>query len=239
MLLEKENLYASTNIQGMFDAIAPRYDFLNGLLSLGFDKHWRKVAVDNLEPCKNKDFLDVATGTADIALDIASRTTSRVVGIDFSTKMLQLGKDKISAKSHNNTIQLIPGAAENLPLKNNSFDGAISAFGARNFANLNHGVSEIYRVLRPGGKIVILEFSFPNNGLLQWCYRFYFECILPVLGRLISGHKSAYSYLPKSVEGFPKSEAFVTILKKNNFESISHQKLTFGIVTIYSGMKYA
>jgi len=228
-------------IQDMFNAVAPRYDFLNGLLSAGCDKYWRKIAVDALEPVANRIFLDVATGTADIALELALRdaSPSRIIGIDFSTTMLQLGKNKVTAKNMQSSIQLFPGTVENLPLKGDIFDGAISAFGARNFSNLNHGIREIHRVLKPRGKIVILEFSFPQNGFLQWLYRLYFGKILPVMGRWISGHKNAYSYLPDSVEGFPKGEAFSALLKKNGFDSVDFKELTFGITTIYTGFKHA
>lgn len=226
-------------IQDMFNAVAPRYDFLNGLLSAGCDRYWRKMAVDELEPIANRFFLDVATGTADIALELALRDKARVIGVDFSSAMLSLGKDKVTARNMQSSVQLFPGAAENLPLKSNSFDGAISAFGARNFADINHGIGEIHRVLKPLGKIVILEFSFPQNGLLQWLYRYYFEKILPIMGRLISGHKNAYSYLPDSVGGFPKGEAFASILNEAGFESVEYKELTFGITTIYTGFKHA
>ena len=158
---------SANTIQDMFNAVAPRYDFLNGLLSAGFDRYWRRVAVDELEPIANRFFLDVATGTADIALEVALRNKSRVVGVDFSTAMLKLGKSKVSSRCMQSSVQLFPGAVENLPLKNNSFDGAISSFGARNFADIDHAMGEIHRVLKPKGKIVILEFSFPQNQLLQ------------------------------------------------------------------------
>ena len=226
-------------IQDMFNAVAPRYDFLNGLLSAGCDRYWRKIAVDELEPVSDRFFLDVATGTADIALEVALRNKSRVIGVDFSTAMLKLGNNKISTKSMQSSVRLFPGAAESLPLKSNSFDGAISAFGARNFADIDHAMGEIHRVLKPKGKIVILEFSFPQNGFLQWLYRLYFEKILPVMGRWVSGHKSAYSYLPDSVGAFPKGEEFANILKKSGFESVAFKELTFGITTIYTGFKHA
>ena len=170
----KQNFEVSADranpIRDMFNAVAPRYDFLNRLLSAGCDKYWRKIAVDELEPVANRVFLDVATGTADIALELASRhaSPSSIIGIDFSTTMLQLGKNKVTARNMQSYVRLFPGTAENLPLKNDVFDGAISAFGARNFSDLNHGIREIYRVLKPRGKIVILEFSFPQNGFLQW-----------------------------------------------------------------------
>ena len=226
-------------IQDMFNSVAPRYDFLNRLLSAGFDKYWRKTAVDELGPAANRLFLDVATGTADIALELALQNPSGIIGIDFSSAMLQLGNRKVKVRKQQSIIRLLPGTAENLPLKSNSFDGAISAFGARNFDDINLGIHEIHRILKPGGKIVILEFSFPQNGFMQWIYRLYFEKILPVMGRFISGHESAYSYLPDSVEGFPKGEAFSSLLKQAGFESVSFKGLTFGITTIYSGLKNA
>ena len=226
-------------IQDMFNAVAPRYDFLNGLLSAGCDRYWRKIAVDELEPIAGRFFLDVATGTADIALELALRDKSRVIGVDFSAAMLELGNNKVTARNMQSSVKLFPGAAESLPLKNDSFDGAISAFGARNFADINHAIAEVYRVLKPKGKIVILEFSFPQNGFLQWLYRFYFEKILPVMGRWVSGHKNAYSYLPDSVGAFPKGDAFASLLKEAGFESVEFKELTFGVTTIYTGFKHA
>ncbi len=225
-------------IQDMFNAVAPRYDFLNGLLSAGCDRYWRKTAVDELEPVANRLFLDVATGTADIALELALRGKARVIGVDFSTAMLELGKNKVNSRNMQSSVQLFPGAAESLPLENDSFDGAISAFGARNFSDIDHAIHEIHRILKPDGKIVILEFSFPRSRFLQWLYRLYFEKILPVMGSLISGHREAYSYLPDSVGAFPKGEAFASILKEAGFGSISFKELTFGITTIYTGSKH-
>ena len=226
-------------IQDMFNAVAPKYDFLNRLLSVGFDRYWRKQAVDELEPLANRLFLDLATGTADIALELALRDQSHVIGIDFSTEMLELGNDKVLTNNMQSSVKLFPGVAENLPIKSNSFDGAVSAFGARNFSDINHAISEVHRVLKPKGKIVILEFSFPSNGFLQWSYCLYFEKILPVIGRCVSGHKNAYSYLPDSVGNFPKGKAFTCILKRAGFESVEFKELTFGITTIYTGFKNA
>ena len=234
-----DTIERKNTIQDMFNAVAPRYDLLNLLLSAGFDRYWRKVAIDELDPTANRFFLDVATGTADIALKIALRNKSRVIGVDFSTAMLNLGDRKVKSRSMQSSVCLLPGAAENLPLKSNSFDGVISAFGARNFADIDQAMEEVHRVLKPEGKVVILEFSFPQNGFLQWLYRLYFEKILPVMGRWVSGHDSAYSYLPKSVGAFPKGEAFASILKQSGFESVTFNELTFGITTIYTGFKNA
>ena len=226
-------------IQDMFNAVAPSYDFLNWLLSFGFDKYWRKKAVDELKPIANRFFLDLATGTADIALELALRDKSQVIGVDFSAAMLKLAETKVLKHNMQSSIKLFPGTAENLPFKANSFDGAVSAFGVRNFSDINHAISEVYRVLKPKGKIVILEFSFPQNSFIQWLYCLYFEKILPVIGRIVSGHKNAYSYLPNSVGGFPRGKAFAFILKEAGFKSVNFKELNFGITTVYTGFKHA
>jgi demethylmenaquinone methyltransferase/2-methoxy-6-polyprenyl-1,4-benzoquinol methylase len=228
-------LSGANQIQAMFNAVAPRYDFLNCLLSAGYDRRWRKLAVNEFESVANKTFLDVATGTADIALEIASRQPAprKIIGMDFSQTMLELGNKKVSGQD----IRLIPGSAENIPLKDKIFDGVVTSFGVRNFSDAEQGLREMYRVLKPKGKIVVLEFSFPQNGLLQWLYRFYFENILPLTGRIISGHKSAYSYLPASVANFPQGNEFKKMLEESGFENVSFKQLTFGIVTLYTGLK--
>ena len=243
LAIEKIELRAEeTNpIRAMFNAVAPRYDLLNRLLSLGIDRHWRKVAVREFEQVENKKYLDMATGTADVALEFAKihSKTSQIIGIDFSFSMLKLGRQKILTNSFSKRIKLVPGAAENIPLKDHTFDGAITAFGVRNFLDAQKGLKEIYRILKPNGKIVVLEFSFPKNGFLNKIYRFYFEKILPFLGRIISGHKNAYSYLPASVISFPQGEAFNELLECSGFKSVSMKSMTFGIVTIYTGIKNA
>lgn len=228
-------LSGTNQIQAMFDAVAPRYDFLNRLLSVGFDRRWRKLAVNEFDSVANKKFLDVATGTADIALEIANRqpAADKILGMDFSQSMLERGSKKTSARN----IQLIPGSAEHIPLRDKIFDGVITAFGVRNFADAEQGLREMHRILKPKGKIVVLEFSFPQNGILQWLYRFYFENILPLTGRIISGHKTAYSYLPISVANFPQGNAFKEMLEKCGFGNVLVKELTLGIVTLYSGLK--
>ena len=175
-------LRGANQIQAMFNAVAPHYDFLNRLLSAGYDRRWRKLAVNEFESVASKTFLDVATGTADIALEMASRQPAphKIIGMDFSQSMLELGNKKVSGQD----IKLIPGSAENIPLKDKIFDGVVTAFGVRNFSDAEQGLREMHRVLKSKGKIVVLEFSFPQNGLLQWFYRFYFENILPLTGRL-------------------------------------------------------
>ena len=228
-------------IQSMFNAVAPKYDFLNRLLSVGCDRFWRKAAVSEFKSLENKTILDVATGTADIPLEIVKRYPKpmQIVGMDFSLSMLKVGNKKISNNKLNNNIKLIPGAAENIPFKDHSFDGVIASFGVRNFMDTKQGLREMHRILKPNGKIIILEFSFPKNIILEWLYRYYFEKILPITGRIISGHKTAYSYLPSSVVKFPQGENFKKILECVGFKNISLKPLTLGIVTLYKGIKNA
>tara|TARA_Y100001960_G_scaffold55461_1_gene56852 strand:- start:3624 stop:4409 length:786 start_codon:yes stop_codon:yes gene_type:complete len=229
----------SNQIQAMFNSIATRYDFLNQFLSVGCDRHWRRIAVDQLGKLKNKVFLDMATGTADIAIEIAKRSPKalRITGIDCSNAMLEIGRNKINKAKLNKTISLIPGSAENIPIKDHFFDGAITAFGVRNFSDYHKGLREINRVLKPNGILVILEFSFPKNTIMQWIYGFYFKKILPLVGRIVSGHKTAYSYLPGSVIKFPQGETFKTLLYDSGFKKVSFKTLSLGIVTLYSGIK--
>lgn len=241
LAIDKSELPVSgaNQIQAMFNAVAPRYDFLNRLLSVGYDRHWRKIAVNEFGMVGNKIFLDVATGTADIALEVAKRHPAalQIIGMDFSQSMLELGNNKIKNRNLSKEIQLIPGSAENIPLRDQIFDGAITAFGVRNFTDAKKGLQEMYRVLKPNGKIVVLEFSFPKYRLLQWIYRLYFEKILPLTGRILSGHKTAYSYLPASVANFPQGKAFKQLLEDSGFKRVSLKPLTLGIVTLYTGIK--
>ncbi len=221
----------------MFGAVAPRYDLLNALLSAGRDRYWRKTAVDRLSPRKGERFLDVATGTADMALEIASRLNGhvQVSGIDFSAPMLERGARKIRRRGFGGSIALQKGCGENLPFAPASFDGLVCAFGIRNFSNPARGLSEMARVLKPGGRAVILEFSHPSQPLLGWGYKLYFQSVLPRIGRWISRHKNAYAYLPQSVSRFPMRAEFAGIMRDAGFDSVTHQDLTLGIVTLYQG----
>ncbi len=231
----------SKQIQKMFSAIAPHYDLLNCLLSCGRDKYWRKVAVNSLSPQSGDRLLDLATGTADVALEIADREplNIKVVGVDFSHEMLVLGKKKIHAKNMDKVIGLQSGIAENLPFANGSFNGIITAFGIRNFSNIDRGLQEMWRVLKLKGRIVILEFSLPDNPFFKLAYRIYFDYILPMVGKALSGHQTAYSYLPESVWEFPSPPEFVQVMKNNGFQDVAFKNLTFGIATVYTGYKYA
>ncbi len=227
-------------IEKMFSAIAPRYDFLNRLLSCGRDRYWRKKAVSRLKPAPGHRILDVATGTADVALEIARQTAGKdvkVAGLDFSEKMLELAQRKIDSQGLSETIQLQCGSAENLPFDDGGFDGATTAFGVRNFSNVELGLREMYRVLKPGGRCVILEFALPRHFLFKLVYRVYFDYLLPLLGRMISKHRHAYSYLSESVASFPVRDGFASLLQQAGFNEVTFKELTFGIVIIYTGKK--
>jgi len=226
-------------IQDMFGAVAPKYDFLNRLLSIGRDQYWRKSAVDLLFPKKGERFLDIATGTADIALEIASRHPSelKVMGIDFSGPMLKLGQKKVADKHLERTITLQKGYSEALPFADGSFHGVISAFGLRNFSGPQRALIEMRRVLQHKGKVVILEFSHPPHPFLGWMYRFYFQFLLPQVGKFFSHHESAYDYLPQSVAKFPMRDDLALLLEQSGFRNVTHRDLSFGIVTLYKGIK--
>ncbi len=227
-------------VQKMFSDIAPRYDFLNRWLSCGRDQYWRKRAVTRLSPQAGERFLDIATGTADVALEIirnVPKGTAQVVGMDFSEKMLELAQQKINSQKKENSIQLESGSAESLPFEDNYFDGTTTAFGVRNFSDVSRSLREMHRVLKPGGRCVILEFSLPRNSILNALYRFYFELLLPQVGRLVSKHPSAYTYLPKTVASFPVRQEFSSLMEQAGFMNVTHQELTFGIVILYTGIK--
>jgi demethylmenaquinone methyltransferase/2-methoxy-6-polyprenyl-1,4-benzoquinol methylase len=221
----------------MFDNISHRYDFLNHFLSLGIDKGWRKKAIKLLEPLKPRTILDVATGTGDFAIQALSLNPHKVVGIDISEGMLAVGRKKIAARQLSSQVELFSGDSENIPFKENNFDAVTVAFGVRNFENLERGLTEIYRVIKPGGMVVVLEFSRPRTFPFRQVYSFYFKFILPKIGRFISSDKAAYTYLPESVEAFPDGEDFLQCLKAVGFKNTKCRALTFGISSIYSGSK--
>ena len=237
MIIEDTTVF-TLQTREMFTSIAPRYDFLNQLLSVGQDKYWRKRAVDLLDPMRTDHILDVATGTCDMVIEIARRNRSvRIFGIDFSQRMLDLGRTKVTQSNYNKSISFQIGSGEHLPFANESFDGVICAFGIRNFANVQMGLREFYRVLKPSGRIVILEFSVPQNQFLNTVYKWYFNLILPKIGNFISGHSNAYTYLPESVANFPNQKKFVEWIEKTGFKKVSFADLTFGIVSIHRGFK--
>lgn len=224
-------------VRSLFDKIAYRYDLLNHLLSGGVDLYWRRAAVETLILRKPKRILDVATGTADFALAAMRLQPDEVIGVDISDPMLEVGRKKIVQRKLTERIRLFNGEAENLKFETGRFDAAIVAFGARNYEDLDKGLSEMNRVLRPGGSIVVLEFSRPRIFPLKQLYFFYFKHILPMIGRMISKDKEAYQYLPDTVMRFPEGKDFLDRLKVAGFSSMKEQRLTFGIATIYTGVK--
>lgn len=221
----------------MFDNIAGKYDFLNHFLSLGIDKWWRKKAIDELVDKQPKEILDVATGTADLALAAMRLKPSRIVGVDISKEMLAVGRKKIEKKGLSNQIELFSGDSENLDFDSNTFDAVTVAYGVRNFENLQKGLDEIGRVLKPGGKLVVLEFSRPHVFPIKQLFNFYFKNILPLLGKLVSKDQRAYTYLPESVQTFPEREEFLNHLSKAGFKNNEWKSLTFGISSIYTGVQ--
>lgn len=224
----------------MFDNISKRYDFLNRILSLGIDTIWRKKAIDLLKKSKPQNILDVATGTCDFALEAQKRLNpEKIIGIDISAGMLELGQEKINKKNLKAQIELVLGDSENLPFETNTFDAATVAFGVRNFSNLEKGLTEIYRVLNPDGSLVILEFSKPKSFPIKQLYGFYFRYVLPLVGKLFSKDNRAYTYLPQSVAVFPEGKSFLELLEKIGFKQTTEKRLTFGICSIYHGKKLA
>lgn len=221
----------------MFDRIANSYDFLNHFLSLGIDIYWRVRAIELLRKSNPKKILDVATGTADLGIAAVKLNPQKIIGIDISEKMLEIGKKKIHKLGLDHKIELILGDCENLPFKDNYFDAITVGFGVRNFENLKKGLSEMYRVLDKNGTVVILEFSKPKKFPLNYIFNFYFKNILPIVGKIISKDKEAYAYLPESVQKFPDGKDFLNIMKEVGFSNLKQIPLTFGIVSVYIGKK--
>ncbi len=234
---QESELGKKKQIAQMFDNIAPRYDLLNRLLSLGIDNWWRWRAINQLKSLQPKEILDVATGTGDLALAMMRLNPDKVMGVDISEEMLAVGREKIRKRGLQEKIELRVGDAENLPFDNNSFDAVTVSFGVRNFENLEQGVTELYRVLKPGGKLVVLEFSKPKRFPIKQLFGFYFKYILPTIGRLVSSDDSAYTYLPASVQAFPEGAAFTDILIHSGFKTSQCIELSFGICSIYTGQK--
>lgn len=234
---KEENSGKKEQMARMFNNISHHYDFLNHLLSLGIDKLWRKRAVRLLKPLKPQYVLDVATGTGDFAIQALTLNPRKITGIDISEGMLAVGRRKIEKLKLTDKIELLAGDSENLQFNQNTFDAITVGFGVRNFEDLGKGLAEIWRVLKPGGMLVILEFSRPRTFPMRQLYNFYFKNILPGLGRLISRDKSAYTYLPESVEAFPDGTDFENILKEVGFKDTACIPLTFGISSIYTARK--
>ncbi len=225
-------------IKSLFDNIAPDYDKLNHILSLNIDKGWRRKAVrviaDGNTPL---NVLDVACGTGDFTIEIARKVAqgSRVTGIDLSEGMMKVGREKIAQASVQATMEY--GDCEALVYPSNSFDRISVGFGVRNFEHLDVGLKEMCRVLKPGGKLVILELSVPSNPIIRWCYKLYFLNILPMIGGMVSGNRGAYEYLPASVLHFPLPNKFIPMMYEAGFSQVMHNPLTLGICRMYIGIK--
>lgn len=224
-------------VEQMFDNIAHKYDFLNHFLSLGIDNIWRKKAVRLLKKKNPSRILDVATGTGDFAIAASKLDVKEIVGFDLSEKMIRVGEQKVKKLSLDHLIHFKKGDSEKMPFEDGSFDAITVAFGVRNFENLEVGLSEFLRVLKPNGTAVILEFSKPKHFPFKQLYRFYFFHILPLIGGMVSKDASAYSYLPESVMAFPDDQKFLDILTKTGFTKVWQNRLTFGIATIYMAQK--
>lgn len=220
----------------MFDDISPRYDFLNHLLSFQIDKIWRRKTSRLVAQGQPTAILDVATGTADLAIRLAKDAPkATITGVDLSEKMLELGRQKISKKKLDQRITLMTADALHLPFNDNSFDAVTVAFGVRNFEDLEAGLREMFRVVKDGGFVAILEFSHPQKGLIKWPYRFYSKHILPLIGRRFSKHQTAYTYLPASIEAFPESNDFKQMLKQLGVVDVKGKPFCGGIATLYYG----
>lgn len=221
----------------MFDNIAPKYDFLNHFLSFGIDKLWRKKAIKILSAYKPQTILDVATGTGDFAIEATKLKPAKIVGFDLSEQMLNVGRVKVKRLGLDQLISFQKGDSESMPFTESQFDSIIVAFGVRNFENLEAGLKEFFRVLKPGGVVVILEFSKPKFFPMKQLYWIYSFGILPMIGKLVSKDKSAYTYLPESVRAFPDDVRFLSILQGVGFPMVRQKRLTFGISTIYIAQK--
>ena len=225
-------------IAAMFDRISPKYDAFNHLLSLNIDKVWRRKTALEVAKSRPETILDLATGTADLAIALAKyNPQAHIVGMDISEKMMEIGKEKVKQQGLENQIELRLGDAASLPFDDNSFDVVTVGFGIRNFENREQGLSEIHRVLKPNGHAVILEFSMPEKPPMKQLYRLYFKHFLPIIGKCVSKDPSAYTYLPRSVEAFPKPNDFIRILVENELKNGSAKNLSFGIATLYSATK--
>ncbi|CAM1350956.1 bifunctional demethylmenaquinone methyltransferase/2-methoxy-6-polyprenyl-1,4-benzoquinol methylase UbiE [Tenacibaculum crassostreae] len=221
----------------MFDNISEDYDGLNRVISLGIDVSWRKKVVKLVGENNPQQILDIATGTGDLALMMSQLNPEKIVGLDISEGMLQVGRQKVAKAKLTDKIEMIVGDSENIPFPDNTFDAITVSFGVRNFENLDKGLTEILRVLKPGGKFVVLETSNPTKFPFKQGYKLYTNFILPIIGKLFSKDKVAYSYLSESANSFPFGEAFNNILQKNGFKNAKSIPVTFGVASIYTALK--
>lgn len=232
-----ENTSKKEEVAEMFNNISKRYDFLNHFLSLGIDKIWRRKAVNMLRPLKPQRILDLASGTGDFAIESLKLNPTEIVGMDISEGMLEVGRVKMKTKGYDKVISMRLGDSEDLPFEDGYFDALTVGFGVRNYENLEKGLAEMLRVVRKGGKIVILEFSKPKKFPVKQYYAFHSRYIIPFFGKRISKDKKAYAYLPESVAAFPEGEALKEILRKVGYLNVESKLVSGGIATIYSGDK--
>ncbi|MDC3252698.1 bifunctional demethylmenaquinone methyltransferase/2-methoxy-6-polyprenyl-1,4-benzoquinol methylase UbiE [Crocinitomicaceae bacterium] len=232
-----EDASKKEEVAEMFDNISRRYDFLNHFLSLGIDKLWRRKAVRQLRDVQPKRILDLATGTGDFAIASLKLNPDEVVGVDISQGMLDMGIQKMKKRGHDKIVKMQLADSEKLPFEDASFDALTVGFGVRNYENLEKGLSDMLRILRPGGKAVILEFSKPKKFPIKQVFGFYSKRVIPFLGKMISKDKRAYAYLPESVEAFPEGKEFETIMTELGYKEVNSILVSGGIATIYMGLK--
>lgn len=231
------NLGKKQQVEQMFDTISGNYDSLNRMISLGTDQGWRRNVLKMVSNTNPESILDIATGTGDLAILLSKSNAKRIVGLDLSAGMLEVGKTKVNGLGLQNKIEMIQGDSENLPFQDNTFDAITVAFGIRNFENLEKGLSEILRVLKPNGIFVILETSVPTKFPFKQGYRFYMKTFMPLMGKVFSKDKKAYEYLSESAKNFPYGEKLNAILQKVGFKGVKHNPQTMGVATIYSASK--
>ncbi len=234
---KNSDLGKKEQVAKMFDTISNEYDGLNRVISFGIDVKWRKKVVEIIGVTNPDSILDIATGTGDLAINLTKTKASKIIGLDISEGMLNVGRKKIKKLNLTNTIEMVLGDSEKIPFKDNSFDAITVAFGVRNFEDLEKGLSEIYRVLKTGGTFAVLETSVPTKTPYKQGYKLYSTYILPLIGKLFSKDKSAYKYLSDSAAVFPYGEAFNNILQKNGFIAIENKPQTFGVASIYIAKK--
>ena len=234
---KNSDLGKKEQVTQMFDTISGDYDGLNRVISFGIDIKWRKKVVKLVKETNPETILDIATGTGDLAINLAETNASKIIGLDISSGMLEVGKQKIKKKALESKIDMILGDSENMPFEDNSFDAITVAFGVRNFETLENGLQEIYRVLKPKGTFVILETSIPTKTPYKQGYNFYSKNILPLIGKMFSKDRNAYKYLSESASAFPYGEALNNILRKVGFINVEDFPQTFGVATIYKSSK--
>jgi demethylmenaquinone methyltransferase/2-methoxy-6-polyprenyl-1,4-benzoquinol methylase len=234
---KNSNLDKKEQVTQMFDTISGDYDGLNRVISFGIDIKWRKKVVEIVNKANPDTVLDIATGTGDLAINLAETNATKIIGLDISRGMLEIGKQKIKKKALDSKIEMVLGDSENMPFEDNSFDAITVAFGVRNFETLENGLKEIYRVLKPNGTFVILETSVPTKTPFKQGYKFYTKNILPVIGKVFSKDRSAYKYLSESASVFPFGEALNNILRNIGFINVEDFPQTFGVATIYKSSK--